>query len=1067
MKKKLLLLWILILCLTVTTVSAVTLNNAEAYYSFDNTTISGTNVTDLSGNGHWATNTGTIWSAGKLNESRNYNGLNQYIDTHNDWWAGAGAFSLNFWINYTAGGTRVLVDKASGLANNRFAIVLNVDENNNADNGNVVLLTRDTLIDRLAPTVNPNLDDGTWHMVTAIYNGASSAFYIDGSSVAVSGGVRPGNVVENGKKHRFGSSYQGNFDYTGKLDEFAIYLRALNSTEIQALWNGGSGYNPYAPGPTGDLVLTEITPYPKAQYNTNPATVWTLANTTYNNWNCTLYINGTINQTQTLINGTNINCSFNINLTNGIWIAKIRGQTATTDVNTSNTTLYFDNTAPVIASTNFVNNTLFYVGDGNITGQWNITDNFFLYRVTSTFNGTVIDNITEINLTAYSYNMSFDISAYPPGTYPLIITVSDGHTDSRIIGDSYDWYNGLFNDYLEFEFRSPYKETGILLENKDGGIWDSWKAVEKIDRYSFSFEPGTITDKYTIDITSESPIHILTKENFSWLVFDNHWIDFAPYEASFERISQYQIRATILNPNLDEKLIFESIGDLNIINVTYNVIITNMTVIYSNPVVEGSNQTFILRIYTPGGITGTNASLVWNGTTETVTKTSLANYDRYTSSFLMPALAAQATVNFSWYYNITSPANNLTGNITNNQTIYSIGLDDCSVYTTRAINFSLMNEENLSLIGGTGTIDTTITAYPIYSNKAVSETVYLSYTGNNTYGLCIYPAWSTYTIDFNFMEYAAPGFGTREYKDTGLVINNVTQQIPLYLLSNTTVSDVIITVRDQDDNTLEGYFIEIQRYYPGTGQTITTQTIKTDYKGQAMAQLLLNSAEYSFIIKNTKGIIVKTISAAKIYTTSLVFIVDLTAFTPSFQDKVWYQTTPDSPVNPAVITFSLITDSPGNYIQWYRIHSLFNGTNYQQNKTGAGGGTASISINLSAHAGSWINIDYEIQAQNESLYTFTRGYYISDVTPTTFSIESQATNWETLADELWRVIIAVFISICAILLFVTYTGPEAAGIIGLLVQMGFVYLDWIPIWMIIIEVILVIGGYLILSRGEI
>ena len=52
------------------------------------------------------------------------------------------------------------------------------------------------------------------------------------------------------------------------------------------------------------------------------------------------------------------------------------------------------------------------------------------------------------------------------------------------------------------------------------------------------------------------------------------------------------------------------------------------------------------------------------------------------------------------------------------------------------------------------------------------------------------------------------------------------------------------------------------------------------------------------------------------------------------------------------------------------------------------------------------------------------------------------------------------------LTFVPFIGPEAGGIIAILAQIIFIVIGWIPLWIGIIEGLLLFGLYLLLPGGR-
>lgn len=816
MKYTKILFW-LVVCLffvgvTVHSTSAVTLNNSEAYYSLDNSTITGTNVSDISGNLHWGTNFNTIWDTGILAECRYYDGLADVIKIHDDLFNGNGDFTFNFWINYTSAGALYIFDKGDGgAASSRTAIFLNLDETNAVDKGNIVLFTRDaSTVGRLSPTANPNLDDGSWHMVTMVYDDAANtgAIYIDGSSVGVSGSVAGGDVHEDGKKHWIGEANAGTNSMNGDIDEFAFYKRKLNSTEVSALWNGGTGYNPYAPspGPGVELNLSEITPAPpKAQFNTNPVNVWALGNASAN-WTCRLYINGVVNQTRQLSNGTNVNCSFNINFTNGEWNISIRGNTTLTDKNTSIVTIYFDNVNPIITLNTFNTGLLYY--NSNLSWNFTITDNFYLHRINVTINNGVgqIFGLMDVNTTSYPLNLTYNTTGLNVGDYILSVTACDGHTTQSI----QDYGITTLTSGLQYTTKS----ISLQLKSKDS--LDYFSTTKLKDRYTFEYEPFKTLNSYTLDVISSEKIHFAEKDGFKWLISGNNWIDFAPYHVRYNRINDKHVQAIIENPSLDTKLKFNSIGDLNCITKNYSFAITNLTVIYNNPVVETGVETFRLRIDNQNSlVTNTTAQLYWNGTLIATTKSVIATFDRFTGVVTMPTLTVDQTFQFNWVYNITTLNGSLSGNLSFNQTVLNINVNNTWGCTPIVLYFDYQDEiTNASLLVNTESLLTLE-----FNNNEYVFNFSQNNVSNTTF--CINPALASMGVNatvWHVWEDDSQDYYSREYRNRVLLQNTTSQvnltNITLLLLSKTYNQTVRhnIYVADSNDLPQRGFYVHMYKF---------------------------------------------------------------------------------------------------------------------------------------------------------------------------------------------------------------------------------------------------------------
>lgn len=691
---------------------------------------------------------------------------------------------------------------------------------------------------------NTALSSGDWHHICFVIDtldiNKELKVYINGSLDKE--GADSGAMDRKRNANRIGASRIATTMFDGLLDEIMMYSDAKNATFIQKLYNETvAGNYTWIKGGGAVDTINLSSPYPltNTQFNTNPVNFWVLANASQN-WTCRLYINGTLNQTSSQVNGTNVNCSFQVNMSVGKWYYWIRGNTSLNDENTSNNTFYFDNVNPVITVINWTNSTLRY--NTNITGQFNITDNFYLHRLTTWVNGVLFQNITDINSTQYIYNLSYDVTNLTPGIHTLTLQVADGHTAQSI--NTYDWTNGLFNDYLKYSWDENY----IRIDSIDGSILDSFSTTKLKDRYSFSYEPWDNTKKeYNFLITSSQKISIAKRPKYqTWLISGEHWLDFVGIDnriITITPLNNYSVNVNIKNLNNTNQIIFNSIGDLNVITQNFTFATTNMTTTYSAVVNELEIQTSTLTIYKNAAIINTSAGFTWNGTVYNISADkSNASYDYYNITFLTPAISASAlNTQIVWFYNVTGTVNNLTGNITLNQTVIQIGIDNCSVYTVRAINISLLDESNDSLVTGyiNGYFEVWVTAINQY--RAFN----LTWAGNSTYGLCINNASATYFTNGQ-LEYGAPSYAEKNYFLNNITLNNVTDILNLYLTKNTTL--VILTVTDQNGDPVQDVYIHIQTYDLGTDSFKTTEIVKTDFQGRAFAQMILNTQWYQFML---------------------------------------------------------------------------------------------------------------------------------------------------------------------------------------------------------------------------
>ena len=108
---------------------------------------------------------------------------------------------------------------------------------------------------------NRNVNDGNWHHVAAVYDGANMFLYVDGTLDASQ--PETGLITTTSDPVGIGylqnSGLPGQYWFDGRIDEPSIYSRALSAGEIAAIYNAG------AAGKCAALVAHVITSQPTNQ----------------------------------------------------------------------------------------------------------------------------------------------------------------------------------------------------------------------------------------------------------------------------------------------------------------------------------------------------------------------------------------------------------------------------------------------------------------------------------------------------------------------------------------------------------------------------------------------------------------------------------------------------------------------------------------------------------------------------------------------------------------------------------------------------------------------------------
>ncbi len=210
-----------------------------AYWPMDEGT--GTTTADEASatyNGTFNTNggSGPTWTTGKFGNGLALADLD-YIDTGvasqtglN--FSGTSPFSISAWITRNnVGSYDCIVGKDSYGTNTGYSLWVYTDNKVTFRFGS-----------QLLQSVRTVTNDGNWHLIVASFDGATRRIYLDGALEASAGGT----LLPAPSLHAYlgtPADAVGNINYglNGKIDDVAIWDTALVQSDVDTLWNGGSG----------------------------------------------------------------------------------------------------------------------------------------------------------------------------------------------------------------------------------------------------------------------------------------------------------------------------------------------------------------------------------------------------------------------------------------------------------------------------------------------------------------------------------------------------------------------------------------------------------------------------------------------------------------------------------------------------------------------------------------------------------------------------------------------------------------------------------------------------------
>jgi hypothetical protein len=276
--------------------------------------------------------------------------------------------------------------------------------------------------------------------------------------------------------------------------------------------------------------------------------------------------------------------------------------------------------------------------------------------------------------------------------------------------------------------------------------------------------------------------------------------------------------------------------------------------------------------------------LNYNGTNYTATTSCDGGIYKINKNIDIPLLTSGNGINRSFYWFITvfdgiSSYNFNTADVTMQQNISRIYLEECNAtYNIKYLNFTSYIESNQTRINPfkiEGTFKTWLGTGSIYRTKSFDK------SSISNLSICLSPATRIFHADAQ-LDYSFSDDNTtyvpRNYYFNNATLNNITQEIYLYLLNSVDSTSFIIKVQDQKLSAVEGALVYIQRYYPSDGTFKTVQVAKTDSNGETIGFYETETVDYKHIIVKD-GIVILETTQQKVVGKSVPYTLTFTTGT--------------------------------------------------------------------------------------------------------------------------------------------------------------------------------------------
>ena len=851
--KKASLLIVVVLLLALPLASAV-LTDADAYYSCDNSTITGgksgtmddlssTNVDLTLFNTYSAAGSGIVNEACRFNDhtattaSTSYarRGLTTYLNGEN-------VFTVTFWGYY-----RIQPDYSTfigtyGTGGKGFSTYPQTPGSTNT-----LFYTYDSN-GAFDDPAKPAIGLSTWAWYRLTFNDGLTCISKNNDAAVCQSDDLAANL-ESIQELTIGAradNLQRSLD--GRVDEIGIWLRNLTDAEATTLYNAGAGFNPYASPPGPSVTATAVTPTDNEldddrnrTFNFNVSTSGTGASVFVN---ASLWLNVS-DSWFTHSNFTNVEISNGTdrNTTTEIWLNETVGGiqwkievtvNSTASSNTTARTLTIDSTAPPITAgagnelttDNLTIKNIHFAGGETLTINFNASDpELFRFDFNATLdNGTHLSQHTanDLNVTEYNFTVVLNLSTLQATNITASIFAADGHTARWIEAIPYETTsNSVTFDYPD--------GTVCTLEAEEANLAGLTVEYNGLDRMIWSITKNSAKKEhgFTLDCNKriEDISHRFAFPNF---VIGGAWFDFAingpqPGEYVVTRLSETKFNVKLKYVEPTASLAFSSTGLLNTNFVSYSA---EILVTPNNPVTldaPNGSITWIATNWTAG--LGASFYAVYRDSVNVVNTSALV----YNHTGLSGGT--------SYDFNVHSVFNQSD---TFYENLSALPTATKSTTFNGTLSVEIRNEANNKVLNG---VEVFISLIGVTSNV----------TGNTSTGILglINISSENYTV-----RHSAIGWGSRDqYLEIG---ENDSGSILLYLINDTIRDPGIVFVRDTQSDGVNGSIVKILRYFNDENAYRVVQMATTNDDGRSVFDAEAFDAYYKWVVEYQGSTLVQT-----------------------------------------------------------------------------------------------------------------------------------------------------------------------------------------------------------------
>ncbi len=791
--------------------------NLVSYYKFDgqDTTGSGNIIDSLGLNN--GTNNGADNVTGLLETAYNFSLANtDYINlTSSLQPAFESDFTIDLWINPdTDGVTETYFSQNTVLGDNQGLRILRIGTDAN------FIFDFGTTFEQFATTFA--MTKGNWYYLTARREGTNVSIWGNGVLLDFNSDVGHDTNMSSSQIIRVGQRTDGSSTASATIDEIGVWDRGLSDAEIVQRYNSGIGIS--WRGTFDNLPnATLISPVNNTKYSSSPQSVdfTCYGSDDINFTEMEFYLGGSLTQTNSSgLNNTNY--IFQESLTDGEYNWSCIGNDNNSQQTQSETWFLTVDTTP------FINWTTPPTPNNNT----NITSSIITVNVTLT--ETYFENVT-----FYLYNSSglYQSETYTDNTREHDFT---GLTNGIYYINSTTWTNTI---------KSNSTETRQIL-------------VDSVLPNITNLVPNSTQD-YILKGDSQN-----VTWNVSDINLDSCWINYNGTNITVTCLDNLT-GITIQNNSINILTFYanDTFGNLAQDTITWNYNILEISQTFNNMTTEGATETFLINFTKNTNIQISTVDLIYNGTSNSFPYSVSGNNVLSTSSITIPV--TDSDVNITFYWNITLDDTSSITTQSNNQTIFSINVDNCNSFTNIVYNFTQYDEENQTILSGNNTIELQINIYDTKKTTILAE-FSNKFVGVNPVQFCLESAiletvnYSSYVIAKYFVNATGgEAYSVEYYNILNQTIANSTIpiDIPLYNLKVDDTTKFRLTFRDDEYVLAPNILVQVHRQYIQDNDFKIVEIPLTDSNGQTVLNLVKDTIIYNFIMVNEAREIIGTFNS--------------------------------------------------------------------------------------------------------------------------------------------------------------------------------------------------------------